>query len=124
MTDQEAFSKVYNHMMTQKQETEYYRDYNLGIRCAVGAIIPDAEYKESFEGLGVAVVQMRCPTLQTLSTRLLLHLQMINDIVPPARWGAALEECATFFRLSVPGTAVKKAPKIVAVIRELAHAGA
>ncbi len=107
MTDQEAFDKVYTHLLKQgvpaisnNGEERYLADS--GKRCAIGALIPGHQYKSWLEGLSAKILQKHIPALQGLNTSLLNHLQMIHDMVPPERWEHSLQSCAKYFKLTVP----------------------
>lgn len=95
MTNQEAFDKVVQHLKTQKEQSfgpftnQYgntqhsclYRGPD-GLKCAVGALIPDEEYKPEFEGLAVLSLMRRKPaSLIGLDRDLLLELQRVHDSI-------------------------------------------
>jgi hypothetical protein len=83
MDNQEAFDIVVRHLKTQKTQSKgsfgcAYKGDN-GNKCAVGALIPDDQYKPSLEGQAVSMIQPDVPALQYLNHHLLLALQLAHD---------------------------------------------
>lgn len=102
MTNQEAFDKVVRHLFTQKARSleKYegrmrclYRSSD-GKKCAIGALIPDEEYKTSFETRRVFSIQPEVPTLSSLDFELLSELQKIHDTQDLLTWGSSLYDLA------------------------------
>lgn len=88
---QETFDTVARHLFKQgkqairqppKQETEkgicLYRGPN-GTKCAAGCLIPDSEYKASFEGCGIAAIRQSCKSLMQHQGHLVQDLQNAHD---------------------------------------------
>lgn len=102
---QEIFNLVANHLFTQGRPARQddgrcrYR-MESGLRCAVGALIPDELYKEEFEGAGAYRLVDWLYALEIADWRehkdLLDHLQNIHDECNQTTVGAfnliALEE--------------------------------
>lgn len=92
MKDQEAFDIVVNHLKTQKQRSFFpysgntcaYRGPN-GLKCAVGALIPDYLYSEDMDLMPMSVGKLlkTFPKLgkffEGVNKLLLLELQNIHD---------------------------------------------
>ena len=84
MTNQEAFDKVVKHLEAQGwRKVEglggcMYRAPN-GCRCAVGALIPDDQYCDSFEEKTVRWIKDDVPALEGLNDMLLSDLQSFHD---------------------------------------------
>lgn len=116
MTQQELFDKIATHLLAQNKKSEadeaidledalfscLYRGPN-GTKCAVGCIIPDDEYQESWEGMSVSwIIDSRLsPTLMQYKEHLsmLSYLQSIHDNYKPDVWRKVLKEAATFWKL-------------------------
>ncbi len=87
MNNQKAFDIVVSHLKRQKNRSVRYRGAEAlcsyqgdnELKCAIGALIPDNEYKSSFEGHLVPFVQNLVPALQNLSICLLMDLQNLHD---------------------------------------------
>ena len=85
---QEVFDLVANHLFTQGRPARQddgrcrYRTKS-GLRCAIGALIPDELYKEEFEGAGAAQLIDNLYALEIADWRehkeLLDHLQSVHD---------------------------------------------
>jgi len=101
-TKQETFDTVARHLLTQKAQsllddvgkTCAYRGTN-GLKCAVGALLPDELYHPSLEGTAAASRPVR-PLLEQLGHCPLLceELQSIHDNFEPANWPERLETLA------------------------------
>lgn len=108
--DQEAFARVYRHLMRQGERScrktprdllipAYYgRD---GRRCPVGCLIPPEEYHESLEELRLEQIQTSCPSLHPMDLNLLWALRACHDELTPPRWKKRLSLIAGEFRLLV-----------------------
>ena len=114
LTDQEIFTKVYHHLLTQREKAvtnpldEYldcrYRGSN-GLKCAIGCLISDELYKSEMETLPIFKL-MR--TFQDLpfgswnNLTLLIRLQGIHDQNPVDTWKTRLRDVADVYNLEVP----------------------
>jgi|ERR1043166_3582484 hypothetical protein len=114
MTDQETFDKVARHLLTQKERSMCLNNTNCayrgvdGLKCAVGALIPDELYTPDLEGQNCddPEVAMVLEGLGYRNTYLCRRLQMVHDTIEPARdghclgWKHWLAEVAKDFGLS------------------------
>ena len=111
MKKQEVFDTVARHLLTQKRRSYVnnegaelccYRGPR-GLKCAVGALIPDELYSKDLEGLAVGSgpVAIVCKQLGIVRhLNLLADLQDLHDDVPTDRWYDRLLGLATRHRLS------------------------
>lgn len=87
MTNQDAFTLMVQHLRTQGGPS---KDIKKGIgcvyrhpdgikRCAVGVLIPDTEYKYSFEGNTISHIYEMVPSLKSVEVSLLRHMQDAHD---------------------------------------------
>ena len=102
MTNQEIFTKVKNHLLTQNRKaTEWgicrYRTTN-GLKCAVGCLIPDKEYTDKIE---LVTVDLLCcgeikgfDYLKQFDKSFLRRLQVIHDNVDVDKWENELKAFA------------------------------
>ena len=102
MTNQEIFTKVKNHLLTQNRKaTEWgicrYRTTN-GLKCAVGCLIPAEEYTDSIE---LVTVDLLCcggirgfDYLKQFDKSFLRRLQVIHDNVAVENWENELKAFA------------------------------
>ena len=121
MTNQQAFDQAVTWCLAQGRKSEASRDVRLfsgavaqrpmclyrgpdGLRCAVGTLIPDAEYQEMFDtdGAVLAEVQACVPSLAGVSTRLLSDLQNIHDQLSLSSWRDGFRLVAMDFGLTWP----------------------
>lgn len=104
MTNQEAFEKVANHLLTQMEPSVgpagcRYRANN-GLKCAIGCLIPDDKYYQDLEGLGakhesvLAAISDFCG-----DASLLFELQLIHDQHDPEQWRNRLKNLAVTYNL-------------------------
>ncbi len=116
-TNQTAFNKVYNHLLTQNKKSVCtipdsfnpghfvtgcaYRTPD-GLKCAVGCLISDELYIPEFENKCVGVLPLKDLGLDEVSLDLLEKLQSIHDDMPAKRWRETLRRTAERFELSVP----------------------
>lgn len=125
MTKQEIYNKVRTHLLTQNAqavtvgkngETCAYRGDD-GLTCAVGCLIPDEQYRTTFEGMGVTSqhVQKALVDAGVLNTVLfdddaykddstlgmLRGLQVIHDNNSPNEWRWLLDNLADRYGLQV-----------------------
>lgn len=116
MNNQEAFTAVVRHARSQKEKCGshdgikcWYRgpentDYK-GMKCFIGALIPDNEYEPSWDedrGVNVDDIYIDVPTLENLNIGLLESLQVIHDICDIKDWEDKFEEIANRFDLTIP----------------------
>lgn len=107
MNNQEAFNKMVQHLRFQKVEsiskdgTCMYRGPN-GLKCAVGALIPDEEYRLEFEKSIASNVAKKCPSLDGIDKNFLDKMQNAHDNVAIRFWEDEFKEIAEEFDLYVP----------------------
>lgn len=118
MSEQEIFDTVYRHMLTQGRKASpdgllcRYRtvvDGNV-LTCAVGCLIPDSEYKPTFEGkcLERIIDSGYCPRWLTQNLAILHELQVIHDHYLVLNWPIRLAELAVRRGLTIPQIQVSK----------------
>lgn len=106
MTDQELFDKVRTHLLTQNDRSVrgavcLYRG-PAGLKCAIGALIPDDRYDESLEGkLATQSAVLAAAGIEENSGFLVEKLQQIHDSYEPEQWAEQLAEVAKQFDLRV-----------------------
>jgi hypothetical protein len=107
MTKQEIFDKVATHLLTQNAKSIVgsgvdsfcrYRGEN-GMKCAVGVLISDDEYRECFEGHSASSVVRRSrrhPDLRRLVDHMdfLDAIQSIHDYADVGDWPESLKQLA------------------------------
>jgi hypothetical protein len=119
LTLQEIFDTVSKHLLTQKERSFdpvnnwcMYRGPR-GLKCAVGALIPDDLYDESMENENVShlfsshrdvIVGSGIDADSFDADRLLCELQFLHDGEPPSGWESALKDLALRFNLSLNTT--------------------
>ena len=110
-TDQETFDVVAEHLLRQdercvdEQGDCAYRGEK-GLKCAIGCLIPDSEYIETFEGEGIYIspgkhFEAGVPSVVGnlmrhlgYNLRLLNSLQNIHDSHEPHQWPEELRALA------------------------------
>lgn len=99
MTNSEAFVKMANHLLTQNRKSigDLYCCYRGpdGLKCAVGALIPDEEYSLDFESFDIngLLSQNKIPSsLSKLNINLLIRVQRIHDHYQPEKWLGCLHD--------------------------------
>lgn len=123
MTNQEIFEKVIMHLLVQKKRSVLYpEDRGLGancayrgasgLKCAVGALIPDEEYSSEIENIDAHTLiegSLCPPTLKECDADLLYDLQKAHDLAPNwygnglSRFGiVALEVIGERWNLQIP----------------------
>lgn len=111
MDNQEAFNRVYAHLLKQGKRSSIINDDGDeqcqyrgpgGLMCAVGCLIPDAEYQPSSEGLPASAVAVRTPSLSGVSVGMLNELQDVHDDRIPSDWEGELRRIAEERCLTVP----------------------
>lgn len=102
--NKQAFKTVKAHLLKQMSPALeggvcQYRTSD-GKKCAVGALIPDAEYNKGFDPPArendttygcLDDVQQACPSLRPISFALLSDVRQIHDAHAPAEWAALLD---------------------------------
>jgi hypothetical protein len=82
-SSQEIFNLVVEHLFTQSRPARQddgrcrYRMAR-GLRCAIGALIPDELYKEEFEGAGVPCLIAKLYALELADWR--EHKELLDDL--------------------------------------------
>ena len=111
LTNQTAFNRVVKHLLKQRVPARdndrvcKYRDYDNGRKCAIGCLIPDAEYKKNMEGssiFGLAEEGRLPSSLEELNLELLDELQTVHDYREPSTWLQQLGTIAVKYSLSMP----------------------
>lgn len=105
---QDIYDFVANHLLTQgspaldKNGDCVYRTQD-GRSCAVGCLIPDANYHDDMEFRGVAVLaeQFRkfLPDFISANVPFLINLQSLHDNTPPQMWREGLADLAAKYDL-------------------------
>jgi hypothetical protein len=105
MNNQEAFDKVAEHLLKQMRKSLnidrgrcVYRNKD-GLKCAIGALIPDELYDHKMEYMGVDRLIFNFhnelqPLFADVSISLLQDLQDVHDDVSPDHWYRRLEGVA------------------------------
>ena len=103
MTNQEAFDAMVRHLAKQGERCTSgelgddccYRGPN-GLKCAVGALIPDEEYSPDFEDstADVSAVALACPTLNGIDVDMLGHAQFVHDVSEVHNWRRGMRSVA------------------------------
>jgi hypothetical protein len=93
--EMDAFQKVKKALLKQKEKSwRYhmcvYRGPN-GTKCAVGFLLPDAEYNMEFEMLTLEEVRAGSETLKRYSLDFLTAIQRIHDKSPVDNWPEKFE---------------------------------
>lgn len=108
MTNQEAFTKMVQHLRKQgcksqdeAHQTCLYRGPN-GLKCAVGALIPDEEYREWWDEEGVMASRLGTVSLNGLNHKMLEDMQQTHDHFPVDRWEEQFKFIAEWHHLSLP----------------------
>lgn len=112
MTNQEIFTTVKNHLLTQNARSaepikegmsESYCKYRgpNGLMCAVGCLIPDEMYSDSIEFNPVGYLPKEILDHMGGNEWLLQRLQSIHDLIEVENWHSALGDLATEFNLSM-----------------------
>jgi len=112
MTEQELFDIVFKHLMSQNAKSMMvveggfscaYRGKD-GLKCAIGILIPDEDYREDMEGLAAQNLLAKGACLSRLAVHheLLYKLQHIHDYGLVGDWDRALRETAVAFGLVGP----------------------
>lgn len=70
-----------------------------GLKCAIGALIPDEEYRSSFEGNAVRMIYKDVPALQSVDLPFLQDLQFLHDDHDPPYWPRELKRFAAKYEV-------------------------
>lgn len=108
-TAQQLFDQVVSHLRTQGKPCYSsvsggcaYRGQN-GLKCAIGALIPDEAYLPRMEGLDAGgILQFLPDTLKqefAAHNTLLISLQKVHDEYPPIGWEQQLQRVANVYHL-------------------------
>ena len=105
MTNQELYTKVRNHLLKQNAKAMLdgcaYRGEG-GFKCAIGCLIPDSLYKESFEDNNVTHPSVVLAAgLYPENLDLARDLQFVHDLYPPIEWQLKLDGVADQYKLKV-----------------------
>jgi hypothetical protein len=113
MNNQQVFNTVVQHLLSQREASETTHDGETccayrgdgGLKCAIGALIPDEIYKNSFEGQTLAYLLTDNSGLEELfdgvDTQLLFDLQNVHDGSNSRRWELALRRVGLDHSLSL-----------------------
>jgi hypothetical protein len=116
LTRQEIFDKVATHLLTQGRRSMNeagiscaYRGED-GLKCAIGVLIPDDQYKPSFEGYSVdggfhGETILNAANVAWDDRHFAGELQGIHDKVRPEDWARELHLVAAKFHLSTDAIA-------------------
>ena len=113
MTNQEIYTKVRDHLLTQMKKSqgllqrEDHGEYMTclyygpdGLKCAVGALIPENMYNPRMEGEGVDTdIIKNALDYSEEQKRLLQELQCVHDEHDPDEWQGKLWDVADDFGL-------------------------
>ena len=111
MNTQQAFDIMVQHLRQQGRPSRdevdgcQYRGPD-GLKCAVGALIPDELYNERMESKNIysLIKDGKFPALTELFAGINIHvlsdLQDTHDFNEPARWEQLFKECAEEFGLN------------------------
>ena len=107
MTVQEAFETMVRHLRKQGKRSEnangtcLYRGPD-GLRCAVGCLIPDDQYKRSLEGKAVGFITKNVPALSDIEPGILSEMQSIHDDCDVSQWEEGFKGVARYCKLTLP----------------------
>jgi len=105
MTHQQAFNKIVRHLRKQNRRSEdggcLYRGPG-GLQCAIGCLIPNSEYKDTFEGVSVYGLRNLAPSLKGIDILMLKDMQDIHDTYDVRSWETAFAEVAWRYSLKMP----------------------
>lgn len=105
MNEQEIFDTVVNHLRKQNKKSDdnagsLYRS-SKGLKCAVGCLIYDEEYKPEMEGYAVGILaNNHIPRFRPYIS-LLRRLQKIHDGMRVEEWECGLKDVGTAFELDL-----------------------
>jgi hypothetical protein len=99
-----VFDKVAEHLLTQKERSEYSPNYQClyrspkGLKCAAGCLIPDSDYKEEMEKKPWNIL-VSSGIVPATNMYLIRRLQRIHDVFYPIQWPTKLHQLATEMNL-------------------------
>ena len=107
MTDQEAFETMVRHLRKQGRTSVNARGACAyrgpkGLRCAVGCLIPDDQYKRSFEGETAECIAKKVPALSDIEPGILSEMQSIHDDCDVSQWEEGFKGVARYCKLTLP----------------------
>jgi hypothetical protein len=113
MDTQQAFEMAVKHLRKQGRRSEQYgaitcmyRIPENNLKCAIGALIPDELYQESFEGKGIVRVMETFAEINKLfenvNSKLLKDLQTVHDHYEVTDWENELQELSKVYGLTMP----------------------
>lgn len=108
MNDQEAFDIMVKHLRKQGRKSALMDGYTCmyrhpeGLKCAIGVLIPDSEYKPKIEGMTASFIVKKCPSLKDINWKLLNQMQNTHDRFSVEMWESRFIEIAKQFSLKVP----------------------
>jgi len=122
MTLQEAFEKIWQYFVIEKHGPSMqankcgvlecaYRGDN-GARCAIGVLIPDAQYSRGMEQKSASAIYSKVPALHSIDRILLDRLQTLHDLSAScgSEFARVIEtrlcEFACDHNLQIPGEAM------------------
>ncbi len=96
MNTQEAFDAAVKHLRKQGERSQarystdcLYRGPG-GLKCAVGALIPDELYEKSYEGRAVKILVYTAGNIgklfRNVDINVLITLQNVHDSIPAEKW--------------------------------------
>jgi len=117
MDTQQAFEMAVKHLRKQGCHSQRVGRFELegtatcmyrmnGLKCAVGALIPDEMYQESFEGIGIGALINDFADLNNLfkkvDLKLLEDLQHVHDNCGVTDWEKEWKELSEVYGLTMP----------------------
>lgn len=104
-TEQQVFDQVAKHLLTQNKKSRAgdnggckYRGPN-GLKCAIGCLISDKEYKPCMDEDGTVLEQIEKGNFPDAHNALLDALQETHDYCDPEEWPEELAFVAKRFNL-------------------------
>jgi hypothetical protein len=117
MDTQQAFEMAVKHLRKQGCRSGRVRPFNgsmnclyrlpeSNLKCAVGALIPDELYQQSFEGTSIVGLIDTFDDLNSLfkdvNLKLLEDLQNVHDNSEVTNWENELKELSIVYKLTMP----------------------
>lgn len=109
--NQQAFNAIIRHLRKQGRKSSIvsldgtekcqYRSTE-GLKCAIGCLIPDEEYRDDLEGKDVLTIAQRISSLAGLDVGLLIRMQQLHDCHAVKEWEGLFVWSANFFKLTIP----------------------
>lgn len=109
--EQKFFNKVSRHLLRQMKQSKYrgkcvYRDFDSGLKCAIGGVMPDKAYSPEFDSRGLAINELpksvldACGIVTRTCTNIAVALQCVHDNYDPEAWRSHLTELALTYGLT------------------------